>query len=117
MLEYEKGEFAMHQGLKVKGDHLMQVVTSFIDDAKGKQVECTVRVISLLIMKYDNHFMDGNFAKVRRRVYRFIEREGYSIRLKTHVAQKQCDLELCLDFVINCNEFNSRIIHPDMEHG
>jgi hypothetical protein len=44
-------------------DHLVEIVTSFIDDAEGKQAECTVR---LLIMKYDNHFMDGNFDKVRK---------------------------------------------------
>jgi hypothetical protein len=61
MLEYEKGKFTMHQGPKVKGD---QIVTSFIDDAKGKQAECTVREISLLIIKYDNQFMwMGNLIK------------------------------------------------------
>jgi hypothetical protein len=113
-LDYEKGKFTKHSGRKSKGEHLKNVVVSFIEGQEQGQKECTVDLIVLEILKFDPEFQDGNFWHVKRWLYQYLKRDGFSIRYKTHVAQKECDNDTCFNFNEYVNEINAALnIHPD----
>ena len=106
-IEYQKGQYTLHSGKKSLGDHLEQLLVQFIDSTEVKQSECTVDSIALKVIQFDKDFLDGDYSRVKKWVYRFLDRNQYSIRMKTHVAQNSCDLDLCLDVVMHCNELIS----------
>jgi hypothetical protein len=113
-LNYEKGKFTKHSGPKSKGEHLENVVDSFIEGQEQGQKECTVDLIALEILKFDPEFQNGNFGNVKRWLYPYLNRNGFSIRSKTHVAQKECDIDTCFNFNHYVNEINAALnIHSD----
>jgi hypothetical protein len=113
-LDYEKGKFTKHPGRKSKGEHLENVIDSFIEGQEQGQKECTVDLIALEILKFDPEFQDGDFGNVKRWLYPYLKRNGFSIRSKTHVAQKECDNDICFKFNEYVNEINAALnINPD----
>jgi hypothetical protein len=92
------------------------ILIDFIDDLRTDDCDVTVKLITLEAMKADPEFYegDGQFSKIRQWVYNFLKRHEYAIRQKTHVAQKRCDLAMCLDFVVSVNAKTTMYnIHPD----
>ena len=113
-LDYAKGQFTMHTGPKSIGKHLEPIVISFVDSRHETLSECTVDSIAFEIIQFDSEFLQGDFSRIKKWVYRFLDRNDYAIRNKTHVAQKECDLEYCLDTVLYCNEIREVFqVHPD----
>lgn len=113
-LDYEKGKFTMHPGRKSIGEHLENVIDSFIEGQEQGQKECSVDLIAFEILKFDPEFQDGIFWKTKKWLYPYLHRSGFSIRSKTHVAQKECDNDLCFQFNDYVNEINAALkIHPD----
>ena len=113
-LDYQKGQYSKHPGRKPLGQHLDNFIDNFIESKEEGQKEFSVESIVLAIMKFDPTFKDNNFKQVRAWLYHYLERNDISIRNKTHVAQKSCDLETCCDFVDYVNEVNETfLISPD----
>lgn len=111
-LDYSKDKTTMHPGRNSVGFHLESHLCQFIDSLRDEENYVTVELIAFEIIKMDATFQDGNMAKVKRWVYRFLERNGYSIRETTHVAQKLLNVDECLDFVIAVNEKNVQYSIP-----
>ena len=88
------------------------MLISFIDDLRNRDTDVTVELLSLETFKMDPNFFDGVMHKIRQWMYAFLKRNGYSIREKTHVAQKEINLEEAMDFVVSINETNSNFNIP-----
>ena len=78
----------------------------------------SVDSIVFTIISFDPGFKDSNFtvwiSAKNNFLYGYLERNNFCIRKKTHVAQKECDVELCLDFTTYVTEINHFMsIHPD----
>ena len=96
------------------GQHLENLIDSFIENQEECQMECTVDSIVFKIIKFDKDFMNGDFSKIKKWLYRYLQRNDFSIRIKTHVAQKLCDVDKCLDFTMYANQLRDFFnIHPD----
>ena len=106
-IEYSKNLFTMHSGPKSTGEHLETIIDSFIEANEQGQKECTVDSIVLEIIKFDNEFMNADFSAIKKWLYRYLDRNDFAIRKKTHVAQKSCEVQICLDFVMYANDTRS----------
>ncbi|KAI3655925.1 hypothetical protein MP638_006061, partial [Amoeboaphelidium occidentale] len=91
-------------------------------------VDCAVKILQLdpdFLKHVANKKLDPeNQAKrVQDWVYRFVERNGFSFRKTTHVAQNNCSLEKCIDAVSLMNRkqtavyFDSRPNYTISEKG
>jgi hypothetical protein len=98
-LDYSKTQKTLHPGRSPVGEHLEMGLVKFIDDLRETNNDVTVELVTIEAMRMDPEFQDGEFQKVRYWIYRFLERNSYSIRGKTHIAQKDIDIEQCQDFV------------------
>jgi len=113
-VDYPKGQFTLHPGPKSVGEHLENVIDSFIEGQEQGQKECTVDSIVFAIIAFDPEFKNSDFKKIRKWLYGYLERNQYSVRKKTHVAQKECDLNICLAFTSYVCKTNWLFdIHPD----
>jgi hypothetical protein len=103
-VDYAKGQMTFHTGPKPMGRYLENLIDSFIENQEEGQMECTVDSIVFEIIKFDKDFMNGDFSKIKKWLYRYLKRNDFSIRANTHVAQKLCDVDKCLDFTMYDNQ-------------
>jgi hypothetical protein len=103
-IDYQSGQLTFHSGPKSIGDHLEHLIDSLIETQETGQKECSIRSIVFEIIKFDHAFKDGNYSDVRKWLYAYLTRYGFSIRKKTHVAQKECVVAVCMDFVMFAND-------------
>lgn len=113
-IEYSKNDYTMHPGKPATGMHLDHMLFEHIEEMEQGMSECTVDSLIIKVIRYDAEFMEGDVVKIRPWMYRFIHRNDFSIRLKTHVAQKICADDKCLDYVMYANRVQENFgIHPD----
>jgi hypothetical protein len=100
----------MHAGKESMGAHLEGDLCQWIDNSRGLELDLTPEQVAFEIMKLDPEFCAGDLKRIRKWVYHFLVRNGYSIRQKTHIAQKELDIPGCIDCVVAVNERN-RMYH------
>lgn len=104
---FPSNNLTLHTGKPSKGEHLEGPICFFIDSLREKRCDITVELLAFEVMKIDPSFLDKKFVPIRKWLYSFLRRNNYSIREKTHVAQKVINMQDCADFVEMVNERNS----------
>jgi hypothetical protein len=106
-LDYCKDKLTLHGGQVSSGIHLEPALCQWIDELRNDSCDITVELAVFELMKLDPGFKGGEFSLIRRWVYGFIQRNGYSIRNKTHISQKPLNEAECHDFSVSVNERNN----------
>ncbi len=96
----------VHPGRPSLGKDLEGDLCSWIDDKRSLDLDVTPEQVAFEVLKMQPEFFNEAFLKVRRWVYRFLVRNDYSMRDKTHIAQRSMDVEGCMDCVVSFNERN-----------
>ena len=78
----------LHPGKTSKGEHLEADLCQWIDNSRDMELDLTAEQVAFEIAKLDPEFYGGDIQQIRKWVYPFLVRNGYSIRQKTHIAQK-----------------------------
>ena len=118
------GNFTKHKGPKVKGTDLSVALIGAVEAAQTEQMSITTNDLVDVILRQNPDFLlyqdeeTGDpiqIKRVRQWLYRFLDRNGYSDRRPTHVAQMaNLDVQEAVDFIEFVNEQASKFhITPD----
>ena len=111
-LGYSKDKFTMHAGQISSGLHLESALCQWIDELRVDSCDFTVELAVFELIRLDPTFKGREFPRIRKWVYKFLNRNGYSIRNKTHIAQKPLNEAECHDFSVSVNERNTMFQVP-----
>ena len=79
-LDYSKEKLTLHTGRASSGVHLEPSLCQWIDELRTDSCDVTVELAVFELLRVDPSFKGGDFRLVRRWVYGFLDRNGYSIR-------------------------------------
>jgi hypothetical protein len=102
----------MYAGKESMGAHLEGDLCQWIDNSRELELDLTPEQVAFEIMKLDPEFCADDLKRIRKWVYHFLVRNGYSIRQKSILLKKSLTFlgVPCTDCVVAVNERN-RMYH------
>jgi hypothetical protein len=112
-IEYGSDQKTLHTGRPVytgeTNDNVEHLIIEYVEDLRSSDQAVTVRMCRIKVLQLDPEFLlcgannkcspEGQTDRVKDWIYRFLDRNDLSIRRTTHVAQKNCSVEKCIDAV------------------